>query len=135
VILSVITPGWRSVSGHVLWNKVILIAWHAVVVCPAMALWQIVTPVTVLRRSVRCLPFKRRRVPGVGVGLWPFSHGPDYVGKEQDLRGRHKQRRYRNRSVKVLCGCGQEVGIAHREVASRHTLKTQVVHGQVFGHQ
>ena len=73
-------PSWLC-----LWNKVFFFSRHAVVIRPAVNLWQVMAPVTMLRRRIWCLPLKSRGTPGVVTGFFALKETPNHVNEEEAL--------------------------------------------------
>src|SRR5258707_7129004 len=75
----------------VLRYEILLRTRHAVIVCPAIDRRERGTKVSVFRRSIRSLPLKRGRVPGVAARRLALEIAPDQVVQEYQLHAARNQ--------------------------------------------
>src|SRR4030088_3245984 len=95
-------------------------AGYAVVVSPAIDDGEILAPIAMPRRGLRCLPFQRRGSPGIAASLFSFEQAPDKIKYEHKLSEADNQGRHTHERIEVMGGCRDEGSFANVVVAAGH---------------
>src|SRR5262249_10861506 len=116
---------WRLVLGP----GILLGAWHALIVRPAVDQWYLLAPVTLPRRGFGCLPLQRGGPPGIAAGRLALGQAPDHVEQEHHLGEAHDQCRHGDEAIQRRGRLRNKSHIAHLEIPARHAHQAQIVHG------
>src|SRR5213076_2488152 len=100
-------------------------AGYAVIVGPAIDDRELLAPVAMPRRGLRCLPFQRRRSPGIAASLSSFEQAPEQIEYEHKLGEADNQGRHAHERIQVMRGCRDEGRLANVVIAAGHAQETQ----------
>src|SRR5258708_21702660 len=93
-------------------------AGYAVIIGPAIDDGEILAPIAMPRRGLRCLPFQRRSSPGIAASLFSFEQAPDQIKYEHKLTEADNQGRHAHEGIEVMGGCRDEGRFANVVIAA-----------------
>src|SRR5260370_16364172 len=96
-------------------------AGYAVIIGPAIDDGEILAPIAMPRRGLRCLPFQRRSSPGIAASLFSFEQAPDQIKYEHKLSEADNQGRHAHEGIEVMGGCRAERPFPTLVIPADHT--------------
>src|SRR3981081_1338562 len=105
-------------------------AGYAVIISPAIDDGEILAPIAMPRRGLRCLPFQRRGSPGIAASLFSFEQAPDQIKYEHKLSEADDQGCHAHERIEVMGGCRDEGRFANVVIAAGHAQQAKIVHGE-----